>query len=122
MYQGRCSQKDWSWKRANHNGLTFSADAPIGTIKCSLQTLNPEGFGADELAQIEQISGLVIGDIGDMKLFIHIESLLDKESNVESFSRLKQTLEGGEFENVDRAIISVKKSPTQISTIQCGLR
>jgi len=122
MYQGKCSIKNWSWTRANHNSLTFSADAPVGTIKSVLQTSNPKGFGADELAQIEQISGLVIGDIGDMKLFIHIESSLDKESNVEVFSRLKQTLEGGDFEVVDRALISVKKSPRQISTIQCGLR
>jgi len=118
MGSGKCSRKGWAWKSVKPQLLEFGDNDPIGTIKCEIYAQEDSPFCESERLNASEIFGFVSYE--PCILRFHITGLANKPQDIKAFTSLKASIAASDFESADKAVLSVKKSQTQIATFRCG--
>lgn len=121
MYEGKCVKKAWSWRPVGTaSGPLIPDGAPVGTISLSVSTKNPTGIPASEVAGLRTNlpdDAEVLVSTHDLRVVMQGTGVKseDMSRHAALVSALKQ-----DIHSADRAVLSVKKQPTQVHTVRCG--
>jgi len=120
MSLGKCARKGWAWKPVKTQLLDFESKDSVGTIRCEIFASKSSPFSAEELTQALALEGLVSADT--KRIHLHIKGVESRDLNIRAFTDLKRKVEEIGFPNAEKAILAVKKSPSQIQTLRCGAK
>lgn len=118
MYEGKCAKKGWSWKKVQDARLlSFQEEDSNGTIHCVLETNSERGFTAEELLAIQAAYKNV--QVSKLRVVFSSIGVYDKSANIQAYESLMAFLRAS-IRSADKAIVGVKKLPTQIHIVRCG--
>jgi hypothetical protein len=115
--EGKCSKKGWNWKKVQDRLLPFQDSDSVGTIHCVLETNAEGGFTPQEISSIESKYENVVASKSAISFMRAGTS--NKMANIENYEGLMQFLRE-HIKSADKAIVGVKKLPTQIHIVRCG--
>lgn len=117
MTEGKCSKKGWSWKKVQDRLLPFQDSDAIGTIHCILEAYSEIGFTKSELSEIQ--NAYSNSSVSPQKITITIQGTQNKAENIQMYDSFLNFLLRV-IKSADKAIVGVKKSPSQIHIVRCG--
>jgi hypothetical protein len=119
-YIGKCSRKNWLWKPIKSSGEPpLGDDVPVGSILCRVVTKAPNGFGpsvSEALAALYE--NVMVSDNG-AEISIFVRGVDSREKNIGAYNDLRSSI-AKLCVLADSAVLSVKKSPSQIQESKCG--
>ena len=121
-YVGKCSQKSWSWKQVSKNFLTIPDTANVGTIKCEVYTKRDKGFSESDKESIASLGYSFVYAADYTKVTFYSDGSDNRKSNIKRYNAFKSVIEKSGIVCADKVLLGVKKSPSQVHVIRCGLK
>jgi len=117
-YTGRCEAKGWRWKPVKLSDFDLITDEDqIGVACCVVETSSGVAFG----------DACALGFEGDVveqsphRVELRTHASPKKDVNIDRFNALRVFVESN-FKQADRALLAVKKSPSQVNIQKCGAK
>jgi hypothetical protein len=121
VYVGKCVKKAWAWRPVGAlSDPLISDEASVGTISLSVCTRNPSGFPQSEVDSFRaQTPAGAEFEIAEYDIRVTLKGTGRKVEDMARHDMLISALKQS-VSSADKAVLSVKKQPTQVHTSRCG--